>query len=141
MLTSASKSAARSVIFLAQNSGNGKKFGAAEIAQTLGLSTYFVAKLLQQLAKKNLISSAKGPQGGFYMSEENLNFRMCDVISVMEIKNVFDSCFLGLPKCDSDSPCPLHSVYMQFKNNVLDRFEHQTISEFTSQIKENETIF
>lgn len=140
MLSNASKYAIRAVIFLAENSDKTNKFGALEIAEALQIPISFIAKLLQQLAKEEVISSAKGPKGGFYLSEENLKRKVCDILLVIENKKVFEGCFLGLPYCSNENPCPMHDIFSNFKNKLLEKFEQQTIQELTSEIKEKGTF-
>ncbi|HFS67665.1 MAG TPA: Rrf2 family transcriptional regulator, partial [Flavobacteriia bacterium] len=107
MLTNASKYAIRSVLFLALNSSMDKKYGAKNIAEELDVPMHFIAKLLQPLVKKGIISSLKGPNGGFYFTNENGKFKICDIIEVIEDRKIFDSCFLGLQKCNDITPCPV----------------------------------
>ncbi|MEZ4908509.1 MAG: Rrf2 family transcriptional regulator [Saprospiraceae bacterium] len=140
MLSNASKYAIRAVLFLAEKSNLENRYSASDISQELHVSNYFIAKLLQQLAKKNIISSIKGPKGGFYLSEENLKLKICDILNVLEIKNVFEGCFLGLPSCDDSNPCPVHDIVSDFKSNILEKFEMQTIRELSEEIKTNGTL-
>lgn len=139
MLSSASKYAIRSVLYMAGKRADNKKFGAAEVAKELELSTHFVAKLLQQLARTGVISSLKGPHGGYFLSEDNLQQKLCDVIAVFESESVFEGCFLGLPECGNDHPCPVHEVFSEFRENILYKFKQQTISELAKEVRENGT--
>ncbi len=129
MLTNASKYAIRSVLFLAQNSNIDKKYGAKYIADELDIPVHFIAKLLQPLVKKGIISSLKGPNGGFYFTPDNGKFKVCDIIEVIEGKNIFDSCFLGLPKCGDSNPCPVHHIVAPFKAELLKKF-NMSLNEF-----------
>lgn len=135
MLSNASKYAIRSVLFLAEKSSVENKFSAVDISQELEIPLYFIAKLLQQLAKKKIISSTKGPTGGFYMNEKNLNLKVCDILNVVEIRNVFEGCFMGLPYCGDAHPCPVHHIVSSFKQEILQKFDQQTIAEFSNEIK------
>jgi len=54
MLSNASKYAIRSVLFLAENSTENKKFGAKAIANELEIPLSFIAKILQNL--KDLVA-------------------------------------------------------------------------------------
>jgi len=129
MLTNASKYAIRSVLFLAQNSNIDKKYGSKYIAKELDIPLHFIAKLLQPLAKKGIISSLKGPKGGFYFTHDNGKFKVYDIIEVIEGKNIFDSCFLGLPKCGDSNPCPVHHIVSPFKTELLKKF-NMSLNEF-----------
>ncbi|MBK7095000.1 MAG: Rrf2 family transcriptional regulator [Saprospiraceae bacterium] len=139
MLSNASKYAIRAVLFLAEKSNKHNKFGAAQIADALAIPAHFIAKILQQLAKKQIITSTKGPTGGFYLSQKNLDLKVCDILDEIELKNVFEDCFLGLPACGDDNPCPVHHLVNEFKHKILLKFEHQTISEFSSEIQKEGT--
>jgi len=66
MLSNACKYAIRSILYLAINNKENKKFGVKKIAAELETPQPFLAKLLQQLTRNKLVSSAKGPTGGFY---------------------------------------------------------------------------
>lgn len=140
MLSNASKYAIRSVLFLAENSSPKRKYGALEISEELSIPKHFIAKLLQQLSKENIISSSKGPSGGFYMTKRNLSNNICDVISVIDGQEVFEGCFLGLTECDDENPCPSHEIYKSFKEKILDQFKNQTIEEFSKSIQEKGTF-
>ncbi len=135
MLSNASKYAIRAVLYLAENSSKTKKFGAKFIAEELELPQPFIAKLLQKLAKEKLISSIKGPNGGFYTTANNLKNNICDILNVIEQEDIFDGCFLGLPQCSDENPCPVHFIVLPFKEALLKKFKEQTIKDFSDEIK------
>jgi len=137
MLSNASKYAIRAVLFLAENSSNKKRFGAKEIASELEIPLSFIAKILQKLAKAGVISSAKGPGGGFYTSNNNLKNNINAILKVIEIEDIFEGCFLGLPRCSDDNPCPVHQIVAPFKEGLLEKFTKQSIADFSKEIKEN----
>ncbi len=137
MLSNASKYAIRSVLFLAENSSETSKYGAKDIASELEIPLSFIAKILQKLVKSKVISSSKGPGGGFYTSKKDLNNNICAILDVIENEDIFEGCFLGLPRCSDENPCPIHHIVVPFKEALLDKFEHQTISDFAAEIKRN----
>ncbi len=138
MLIKASKYAIRAVLFLAQNSSINKKYSSVQIAESLEIPIHFIAKLLQPLAKKNIISSSKGPTGGFYFTDINGKKNVCDIIELIEGKSVFTNCFMGLPKCSDDNPCPIHHIVAPFKKELLDSFKHKTLIQFSKEIEDND---
>ncbi len=137
MLSNASKYAIRAVLFLAENSETKKKFGAKKIAEELEIPLHFIAKLLQQLAKTKVISSTKGPRGGFYTTKKNLENNVCAILDVIESGSVFEECFMGLPKCGDENPCPVHHIVAPFKEQILSKFKVQSIRQFSEEIQEN----
>jgi len=139
MLTNASKYAIRSVLFLAQNSNINKKYGVKNIAEELDIPLHFIAKLLQPLVKKGIVSSLKGPNGGFYFTAENGNNKICDIIEVIQGENILYSCFLGLPKCDDSNPCPVHHIVYPFKSELSKKF-NMSLNEFKEDMNNLGTI-
>jgi Rrf2 family protein len=140
MLSNASKYAIRSVLYLANNSAKKNKYGAKRIAEDLEIPLHFIAKLLQQLAKKGIISSVKGPRGGFFTSSKDLENNVCTILNEIETGDVFEPCFMGLPQCGDENPCPVHHIVAPFKDAILEKFEHQTIGQFAQEINEGGTF-
>lgn len=135
MLSNASKYAIRSVLYLAIYASENKKIGAKKIAGALETPQPFLAKLLQQLSRDQIISSTKGPKGGFYLSQHNLESSMLDVIHCVDNTSKFDQCFLGLSECQDENPCPVHFIVVPFKKKILSDFEDKTIGEFAAEIE------
>jgi len=136
MLSNAAKYAIRAVLFLAINSKNDSKYGAIQIAKDLDIPQAFIAKLLQKLAKGNIISSSKGPTGGFYFTKENGGNNVCKIIELIDGKGVFDKCFMGLPNCGDAKPCPVHHLVAPFKKEILEQFLHKNINQLAQEVNE-----
>lgn len=140
MLTNASKYAIRAVLYLSEKVESNEKLSGKDISNNLDIPDAFIAKLLQKLAKAKIVSSSKGPKGGFFMNEENLNKRIQDVILAIDNKDIFEGCFMGLPVCSDENPCPIHHIVAPFKENLQEKFNDLTILDFTKEVKENGTL-
>jgi Rrf2 family transcriptional regulator, iron-sulfur cluster assembly transcription factor len=134
MLSSANKYAIRSVLYLALYSNEFKKIGVKTIADELEAPQPFLAKLLQQLKRDDLISSIKGPNGGFFLTKKNKENTIWNIIKSIEGAKKFDQCFLGLSKCTDENPCPVHNIVANFKEKILEEFKSKTISQFADEI-------
>lgn len=100
--------AIRAVIYLATHSPGGSKVGVKEMADALNVPQQFLAKILQQLARHHLISSIKGPNGGFFLGESNAEVTLLNIVECIDGLETLQACVLGLPTCSSENPCPLH---------------------------------
>ena len=136
MLSRASKYAILSTLFLCEHSSVDNKISVKVIAESIDVPNPFLAKLFQQLVRGKIISSTKGPNGGFYLSEENSKKNVCDIIENIDGLNKLNECFLGLNECDSKNPCPVHFIVEPFKNNILGKFRDKTIMEFAQEISD-----
>ena len=140
MLSNACKYAIRSILYLAINSNESKKIGVKTIAEELETPQPFLAKLLQKLTRDKLVSSTKGPNGGFYLNNENKNYNIWDVVISIDGTVKFDNCFLGLAKCNDKNPCPVHFIAAPFKQSILSNFQDKTIEEYVESIKNTRQV-
>lgn len=137
MLSRASKYAILSTLYLADNSSKEKKISVKLIAKELDVPSPFLAKLFQQLVHAKIISSVKGPNGGFYITPKNGKKTVCDIIENIDGLHKLNECFLGLNECDSNNPCPVHFIVEPFKNSILGKFRDKSILEFSKEVSDN----
>ena len=119
MLSLTCKTAIKAVIYLASKFDSGEKAGIKEIAEFIDASEHTVGKMLQNLVKEKVINSAKGPNGGFYITLGQKDQPVINVIFAIDGIEVFDECGLGLSKCSATHPCPMHNDY----KDIRDRFK------------------
>lgn len=136
MFSKSCKYAIRAVLYLSVHSSEEKKLGVKEISEALGTPKHFLAKILQQLSRHKLISSTKGPSGGFYMSDADLRKPMRQVVESIDGPEIFHACILGLPVCSSENPCPLHTTAYNYRMGLLALLDEQNIRKLAGSIKE-----
>lgn len=139
MLSNQSKYAIRGVIYLALNSSEDKKLGSKEVGKKISAPIPFLAKIFQHLTKEKIISSSKGPKGGFYLSENQLKGDLMSVISCLDGEENFNSCYLGLPKCSDSNPCAIHHLASPFNSQVKDELKKRSISDFALDAKKGKS--
>ena len=141
MLSKSSKYAVRAVLYITCSSSKEKKIGTKEIADTLDIPAPFLAKTLQLLSKNKIISSVKGPHGGFYLTKDNQEKSIFDIIDCIDGQHIFEECFLGYPECSDIAPCVVHDVYSPFKKKLLKKLKTKTILEMAKESAENFNSF
>lgn len=136
MFSKATEIALRAVIYIAQKSTEKKKLGLEEISNGIGSPKSFTAKILQKLTADNgLVSSMRGPNGGFYISDKNKKQPARAIINAMEESEVLDKCVLGLNQCSESRPCPMHHEYKLIKRQLLNLFETKTVQALADEMK------
>lgn len=126
--------AIRALIYIAQKSKDGNRVGIKEIAVGIDSPEYFIAKILQDLSRKNFVQSAKGPNGGFYMEAENLQLSIADIVREMDGDKLFSGCGLGLKECSENHPCPIHNDFKHIRNNIKEMLEKSKIEMFVENL-------
>jgi Rrf2 family transcriptional regulator, iron-sulfur cluster assembly transcription factor len=141
MFSKPCKYAIRAALYLAVHAREGRNLGVKEVAEQLDVPQPFLAKILQQLVRSRLISSQKGPHGGFYLSEANKEVRLRQIVLCIDGPEAFTSCILGLPVCSSSRPCPLHKQALAYRDGLDYQLKHQGVAELAERIvREDLTI-
>ncbi len=135
MFSKTCKYAIRAALYLAQYTDRNNKIGVAGLAESLNAPRHFLAKILQQLSKHGLVSSAKGPNGGFYLSEKNMEATLYDVIICIDGPAFFNGCVMGLPQCSDEKPCPLHVQANAYRQGMHYQLKFQTLKEIAATVE------
>ena len=139
MLSLTCKTAIKAVIYLASKYQSGEKAGIKEIAEFINASEHTVGKMLQTLVKEEVINSAKGPTGGFYITAKQKNQSILNIIDAIDGKEVFDECGLGLSKCSSTHPCPMHNDYKIIRDQFKTICQQKKVSDLCETVSEGLT--
>ena len=140
MLSNSSKYAIKAVLFLAIHSSKVKKILAKDISKPINVPQAYIAKLLQPLVKENIVSSAKGPNGGFYLDEVNLNKSVMNIIMVIDGEDKWNACMLSLEKCNEEKPCPMHAILSASRNKILNNLKDKTIKDVILSLKTGDSF-
>jgi len=136
MLSLTCKTAIKAVIYLASKHDAGERAGIREIAEFIDASEHTVGKMLQTLVKEEVINSAKGPNGGFFMTDRQKNQSILCVIDAIDGKEVFDQCGLGLSKCSATHPCPIHNDYKEVRDLFKTMCRRKKISDLCDTVND-----
>jgi len=134
MLSFTCKMAIKAVIYLSSRHGSGENAGMKEIAECIGASEHTVGKLLQVLVKQGVIRSMKGPAGGFYISEEQMEQPIMAIVEAIDGRHVFKECGLGLSKCSATRPCPIHHEYKVARGLIAQLFNTKRIADLCEPV-------
>jgi len=134
MISTTCKYAIRAVIFVASNAGAGMKFNVKDIAKGVDAPEAFTAKILRTLNKHRILTSLKGPYGGFYIEPFQLEQSVIHVVDAIDGLSIFKECGLGLKLCSEDHPCPIHPQYKAARTALLEAFENTTIAQLAHEV-------
>ncbi|MCB7482098.1 RrF2 family transcriptional regulator [Christiangramia sediminis] len=134
MFSKACEYGIRASLFIARGSKKERRTSLKEIAAAINSPEAFTAKILQKLVQQDIINSAKGPQGGFFITPENQTLVLADIVKAIDGDAIMTGCALGLEKCSEDHPCPIHFDFAEIRNNLKKMLEKTTILELTSRL-------
>ena len=120
--------ALRGVLYVAMMSDEKKRVQIDEIAERLSVPKHFLGKILNKVVKVGILDSTKGPYGGFSINQNTLTTPLIKVLEVTEGLDQFKVCALGLRKCDSTNPCPVHMHIDTFREGFKQILTDTTIN-------------
>lgn len=129
MISNSLAYAIKALIYIAANTSDAKRVTLKEICNSTEIPKPYVAKILQDLVRNNVLSSIKGPNGGFYFSKKELNTKLLTIVEILEGPDKYRKCLLELKDCDASNPCPLHENIGQVRSEFLRQLEQITIRE------------
>ncbi len=134
MFSKSTEYAIRAIIFLAIRATPDKLIGTTDIANELGFPEAFLGKVLQNLVKKGLVISVKGPGGGFFVKEETNKFSILDIVEILEGLGFLNKCGLGLHSCNDNNPCPIHDEYQPVKTKIREALSSKSVADIKYDI-------
>jgi Rrf2 family protein len=136
MLSNTCKYALRAVIYLALYASPEKKAGIREIAKELNLPTHFLGKILQNLARQQILESTKGPRGGFCLKKQAIDISLMEIIEIIDGTYTFDTCVIRTSECSKDEPCSIHDKLEPLRDEIRRLFLTESIADLVSEFRE-----
>jgi Rrf2 family protein len=120
--------ALRAVVYIVTE-GRGASVRANEIAEALGVPANYLSKTLHQLARAGILSSERGPRGGFRLATSPEALSLADVLEPLDPTWLECGCLLGLPRCSEENSCQLHERWKRVREPVCRFFRETTLAE------------
>ena len=127
MFSQTSEYALRAVVWLAQNAED-EPVGNQAIADATQVSVSYLAKILQALAKAELVSSRRGAGGGFALIGKASDIAVVDVINAVDPIRKYDDCPLKL-LTHKKKRCPMHASLNEATEQVEKVLSSYTIAD------------
>lgn len=140
MISKKCKYALRAILQLAVETSPQNKKSLKSLAEELKMPSPFLGKILQELVPKNIISSAKGPNGGFFLTEANKQTPLITIVEAIDGLAFFETCGLGLSACSDDHPCPIHDDFKKSRNHLKNVFSSKSVQQLAEEIKTKDFI-
>ena len=134
MISKSCKYAIRATVYIASKSKDNVKLGVKEIASEIEAPAPFTAKILQTLNRNKIVTSLKGPYGGFYCEPQQLDLSVMQIVNAIDGENVFRECVMGLHSCSDSHPCPMHKNVADTQDRMLQSFRQTSIGSLAEDL-------
>jgi Rrf2 family protein len=128
MLSQTSEYAVRAILYLARVAAE-EAVSADVIAEALGAPRNYLSKTLNTLAKRGLLTSTRGPNGGFRLAVDPDAITLAEVIHAFDEPRSRSACLLGGYACDEEHPCTVHFRWKTVSAGMWAPLKHTTIAD------------
>jgi len=127
-LTTKGRYAVTAMLDLALHRGKGP-IPLADIAQRQGISLSYLEQLFSRLRMHTLVSSMRGPGGGYRLARNAAEIHVAEVISAVDERVDTTRCG-GAHNCRNQGPCLTHDLWQDLSTRIyeyLDRISLQDL--------------
>ncbi|TFG66054.1 MAG: Rrf2 family transcriptional regulator [Gemmatimonadales bacterium] len=111
-----------------------------EIAEAEEMPRPFTSKILRDLVKAGLLTSSRGPGGGYALARDPEEVPLLEIQRIMDGAGNLDRCAVGLAACNEFAPCPLHDQFMPLRKAIRAYLEETTLAEMAGALKRKRAL-
>ena len=113
---------------------------ANEIAEEYGISATLMAKVLQKLARQNIVAAKHGSSGGYQLAKEPSQVSALDVITAIDGPVLITSCVTNHGNCDATEKCSVREPLRRVNESILHVLGTVTISQMSDDPQERTLV-
>lgn len=132
MLSSTADYALRAILVLALER-EAPLLRAEEIAARIGAPRQYLAKTLHALARAGLVTSTRGPLGGFALAVAPESLTLARVVDLFDEPRPSGTCLLGNKPCDVAHPCVAHRRWTAIRADQRAPLANTTIADLLQE--------
>lgn len=141
MFSKACEYGLRAVLYIHIKGADGIRLGIPEIAKEIDAPIAYTGKILQTLVRKKVISSVKGPNGGFFVDPRARPVTLADIVKAMYGNDdVLHTCVLGLKECSDKFPCPIHADVKEYRAHLRKVMKDTTVESLVADLSKGRTF-
>jgi Rrf2 family iron-sulfur cluster assembly transcriptional regulator len=109
-----------------------------DLSARLKISPSFLAKILQDLARKGLLASHRGPSGGFALARPAREISLFSIVEVIDGVGFTRDCVMGFPECSGEHPCAVHDNWGRLREEIQTMLAGKNIAHMAAEMKKPE---
>jgi Rrf2 family protein len=121
--------ALRAVLHLAKG-GADAQMRVDDIAQALSVPRNYLSKILHELGRAGVLTSSRGPHGGFRLAKPAESLYLAEVVSRFDPLESNPTCLLGREGgCSDEDPCAAHGRWREISARLVSFFRETTLAD------------
>ncbi|MFQ5745628.1 MAG: RrF2 family transcriptional regulator [Gemmatimonadota bacterium] len=128
MISRTAEYALRAVLYLARRE-TGESVRTTEMAGETGVPANYLSKILHRLGRRSIVTSERGPHGGFRLARPAGEISLAEVIEPFGIPSETVGCLLGRAECSDSDPCSAHKRWKAVNATVRCFFDDTSVAD------------
>jgi len=126
--------ALQAVVFLALRK-EGERVSIKDLTKKLDIPYHFLAKILQDLSRKGLLASLKGPGGGFSLGVPATQITLFHIVEAVDGVDFTQKCVMGFAEGSGKHPCAVHEPWASLRDGIYSMLVSKNIAELAAEMK------
>ena len=107
---------------------------AREIAEQYDIPIELMAKVLQRLARRGLLTSHQGTRGGYRLARPAGVISVADIIQAIDGPLTVTACSTDAENCDQYNKCSVRDPLWRIKDRILSALATCSLQEISSEV-------
>ncbi len=107
----------------------GKLSSIREISRAAGIPMPYLAKIINRLSRRRLVTAKRGPSGGVMLGKPASRITIEEIVEAMGGHLSVKQCILGIAECGDDVPCPLHESWKSVRKTLTKKMQEETVKD------------
>nr|WP_276570223.1 Fe-S cluster assembly transcription factor [Thiocystis minor] len=130
-MTTKGRYAVTAMLDLAIHQGKGP-IALADIAHRQGISLSYLEQLFAKLRKSALVSSVRGPGGGYNLARSPAEIHVAEVIAAVD-ESVDTTRCGGAHNCQNNGPCLTHDLWHDLSDRIYEHLNKISLQQLVDQ--------
>jgi Rrf2 family protein len=113
---------------------------AREIAEQYDIPIELMAKVLQRLARRGLVTSHQGTRGGYRLAKAASVISVADIIQAIDGPLTVTACSTDEENCDQYSKCNVRDPLWRIRERILTALQTCSLQEVSSDVPLQEIV-
>ena len=118
----------------------GTRVLARDVSEKENIPGPFLGTVFQTLVKAGLLTSSKGPGGGFSLARPANEISLLDVRAAIDGIRDLEGCAVGLAECSDEQRCPLHDSWQPIREQITTYLSGTTLADMAAATRKKQAL-
>lgn len=108
-------------------------FMRADLATMISVPNSFLGKILQNLAKSDILTSERGKKGGFRLGKDPKDITAYDIIVAIDGPIYINNCMEPDYQCEVTTPCAAVPMWQEIQSSLIEKLKTYSLADIAKE--------